>query len=555
MLMPENSIPAFEIAWGLGAAPEADLRTTRDGVIVAFHDNNLRRVLSDGDEAVRNQGIGDLTYLEVAALDVGRWRGEQYRGQRVPRMTDVYKILERHPDRLMYLDIKQVDFTQLASESKAVHRQLIVASTKYHELLQWKALAPDSPTLHWMGGSEDELRARFDKLEDEHFDCVDQLQIHVRFNAEGRMSPSEEFLRGVGEQLRRHGVLFQVFPWETKDPRYFERLLDLGVVSFATDYPDVTAETAARDTKQLLVGRGVLRDAGALFASSFPSHSAILVADDSTYSVAGRALEESLSAAGVRLHDPAVLPAEELYAESHFVDRALAAIAATDAIPVALGAGTINDVVKLAAHRAGRRYLCVATAASMDGYTAYGSSITHEGSKQTFDCPAPFAVVADIDIIAAAPAWLNASGYADLFAKCPAGADWLLADGLGVEAIDAPTWAMVQDRLCDWLADPEGVRRGEVEPIQRLTVALMMTGFAMQASLSSRPASGAEHQFSHLWDMENHTHDGSAPSHGFKVGIGSLASLRLYEAILDRPLDQIDVESAVNQWPEWSQDE
>ncbi len=312
---------------------------------------------------------------------------------------------------------------------------------------------------------------------------------------------------------------------------------------------------AARDTKQLLVGRGVLRDAGALFASSFPSHSAILVADDSTYSVAGRALEESLSAAGVRLHDPAVLPAEELYAESHFVDRALAAIAATDAIPVALGAGTINDVVKLAAHRAGRRYLCVATAASMDGYTAYGSSITHEGSKQTFDCPAPFAVVADIDIIAAAPAWLNASGYADLFAKCPAGADWLLADGLGVEAIDAPTWAMVQDRLCDWLADPEGVRRGEVEPIQRLTVALMMTGFAMQASLSSRPASGAEHQFSHLWDMENHTHDGSAPSHGFKVGIGSLASLRLYEAILDRPLDQIDVESAVNQWPEWSQDE
>ena len=246
MLMPENSIPAFEIAWGLGAAPEADLRTTRDGVIVAFHDNNLRRVLPDGDEAVRNQGIGDLTYQEVAALDVGRWRGEQYRGQRVPRMTDVYEILERHPDRLMYLDIKQVDFTQLASESKAVHGQLIVASTKHHELLQWKALAPNSPTLHWMGGSEEELRARLDKLDDQHFDGVDQLQIHVHFNAEGRMSPSEEFLRGVGEQLRRHGVLFQVFPWETKDPRYFERLLDLGVASFATDYPDVTAETVRR---------------------------------------------------------------------------------------------------------------------------------------------------------------------------------------------------------------------------------------------------------------------------------------------------------------------
>ena len=53
---------------------------------------------------------------------------------------------------------------------------------------------------------------------------------------------------------------------------------------------------------------------------------------------------------------------------------------------------------ELAAHRAGREsYLCVATAASMDGYTAFGASITHEGAKQTFSCPAPRAVVADLD--------------------------------------------------------------------------------------------------------------------------------------------------------------
>lgn len=312
---------------------------------------------------------------------------------------------------------------------------------------------------------------------------------------------------------------------------------------------------AARDTKQLLIGRGVLRETGVLFASLFPNQSAIVVADDSTYAIAGMSVEESLGHAGVSLHDAVVLPSRGLYAESRFVDQALAAIADTDAIPVGVGAGTINDVVKLAAHRAGRRYLCVATAASMDGYTAYGSSITHEGSKQTFDCPAPLGVVADIDIIAAAPPWLNASGYADLFAKCPAGADWLLADGMGVDPIDAPTWGMVQDRLRDWLADPHGVRSGEIEPIHRLTVALMMTGFAMQASLSSRPASGAEHQFSHLWDMENHTHDGESPSHGFKVGIGSLASLRLYDAIQDRPLDELDINSAVTQWPEWDQEE
>ena len=115
--------------------------------------------------------------------------------------------------------------------------------------------------------------------------------------------------------------------------------------------------------------------------------------------------------------------------------------------PSPSGPGSINDLTKLAAHLCGRQYLSVATAASMDGYTAFGASITHEGSKQTFDCPAPLGVVADLEVIAAAPEGLNASGYADLVAKCPAGADWMLADCLGIDAIDREIWEMVQSRL------------------------------------------------------------------------------------------------------------
>ena len=77
----------------------------------------------------------------------------------------------------------------------------------------------------------------------------------------------------------------------------------------------------------------------------------------------------------------------------------------------------------------------------------------------------------------------------------------------------------------------------------------MITGFAMQAACSSRPVSGAEHQFSHLWDMEHHTYRGITPSHGFKVGIGSLASLALYEAVLAYDFEKLDVEAAVAAWP------
>ena len=85
---------------------------------------------------------------------------------------------------------------------------------------------------------------------------------------------------------------------------------------------------------------------------------------------------------------------------------------------------------------------------------------------------------------------------------------------------------MVQQRLLAWTGDPDGVKRGDREAIRSLICGLMMSGFAMQATSSSRPASGAEHQFSHLWDMQHHTHEGKSPSHGAKVGVAMVAVAR-----------------------------
>jgi glycerol-1-phosphate dehydrogenase [NAD(P)+] len=305
----------------------------------------------------------------------------------------------------------------------------------------------------------------------------------------------------------------------------------------------------ARDTRKLVVATGARRNVADVFAELFGNSPCIIIADENTFAVAGKDAYDSLRVSGRKCLEPLILEADGLYAEYSFVTRIQAALAGNDAIPVAVGAGAINDLTKLASHLSGRQYLSLATAASMDGYTAFGASITHEGSKQTFDCPAPIGVVADLEVIAAAPQGLNASGYADLVAKVPAGLDWLLADSLGVDTIDRDIWDMVQSRLTVWMSDPDGVRTGDLEVTRRLTIALMITGFAMQAACSSRPVSGAEHQFSHLWDMEHHTYRGSTPSHGFKVGIGSLASLALYEAILAYDFDKLDVEAAVAAWP------
>jgi glycerol-1-phosphate dehydrogenase [NAD(P)+] len=304
----------------------------------------------------------------------------------------------------------------------------------------------------------------------------------------------------------------------------------------------------SRDTRFLMVGGGVRHEAATVFASAFGDLHAVIVADERTFAAAGGDVQESFRRANA-LYESPFLFGPEVYAEHSFVESLQHALAFSAAIPIAVGSGTINDVTKLASHRLNRPYMVVATAASMDGYTAYGASITHRGFKQTFDCPAPRAVVADLDVIAGAPPGMNASGYADLLAKGVAGADWILADAAGEEPIEPATWAIVQDNLPSWVDSPGGLARGEQECLRRLIVGLLMSGFAMQRARSSRPASGAEHQFSHLWDMRHHTHDGVVPSHGFKVGIGTLASLALYEVLLRRDFEHLDVDAAIARWP------
>jgi glycerol-1-phosphate dehydrogenase [NAD(P)+] len=92
--------------------------------------------------------------------------------------------------------------------------------------------------------------------------------------------------------------------------------------------------------------------------------------------------------------------------------------------------------------------------------------------------------------------------------------------------------------------------------MEALIEGLVMSGLAMQAASSSRPASGAEHQFSHLWEMEGLGHDDDPPlSHGFKVGLGSISSSALYERVLARDLSALDVDAAVAAWPAWEETE
>lgn len=253
-LAEENTIHAFEIGWSLNCIPEADIRTTRDGVIVAFHDADFSRVVKDVPPELANKGVTDVTFAELQKLDVGAWKGDRFEGRRVSRMSEVFAVMRGKPERKLYLDIKQVDLAKLADEVKqaGVEKQVILASTKYEQDIRgWKKLLPDGQTLFWIGGSPEQQTKKLEEARSTGFADITQVQIHVRM-PEGidrvqrdDVDPfvqSDEFLISAGELLREHHILYQSLPWGGATKDVYWKLLDLGLMSFATDHPKVTWE-------------------------------------------------------------------------------------------------------------------------------------------------------------------------------------------------------------------------------------------------------------------------------------------------------------------------
>lgn len=266
-LAEENTLSAFELGWSYGCYPEADIRTTRDGVIVAFHDANFDRVVKDLSPTLKGKGVKDVTWEHLSHLDVGSWKGTQFQGRRVSRLTEIFAAMRGKPSRHLYLDIKQVDLRQLADEviAAGVQSQVVLASPKPEQLTEWKEYVPQSDTLLWMRGSEEQLTQRIAELRKTKFAGITQLQIHIfptqtlnealdiaRIKPEAieanlsaakaspnRFTLSDTFIVNLGRELRQHNILFQSLPY-TASTAVYAQLLDLGLASFATDYPEVT---------------------------------------------------------------------------------------------------------------------------------------------------------------------------------------------------------------------------------------------------------------------------------------------------------------------------
>ena len=298
-----------------------------------------------------------------------------------------------------------------------------------------------------------------------------------------------------------------------------------------TETMPVIPVPAGLDTRCFVLGEGALKYLPQLLKQEFPGLTPWVVADTNTWEAAGERAQQLLCDGGLSPAEPYIFPGTPVLHPDFAYSELLASVMPEKCVPVAVGSGVINDLVKCASGLKKVSYCCVPTACSVDGFTSAGAALAVNHNKQTVKCPPPAALCADVTIMATAPAPMLSSGFADLLTKVVAGADWIIADATGEQPIRGDVWELIQGNIRRWVADSSDMLN--------IFEGLAATGYSMQMMLDSRPASGSEHLFSHVWEMEGLQKDGLDVSHGFKVGVGLLATSLLMEFIINNDYESV----------------
>ncbi len=253
----------------------------------------------------------------------------------------------------------------------------------------------------------------------------------------------------------------------------------------------------------------------------------LLVADRNTYAAQGAAVAEALRETGFDLKQ-VVFGGDEVVVDAAHVLDVLVEADRQERIFIAVGSGTLTDITRFSSHRTKTSFISMPTAPSVDGFASIGAPLIIHGVKITVICHAPIAIFADLNTLAHAPQAMIAAGFADMLGKLTSIADWrigrLLWNEPYEESIAERTLAAV--KLCT--DNAAAIGQGSPEAVRVLLDALLESGYCMLDFGSSRPASGAEHHYSHYWEMKLLQEGRPAILHGAKVGVATALVAGLY---------------------------
>ncbi len=285
--------------------------------------------------------------------------------------------------------------------------------------------------------------------------------------------------------------------------------------------------THPEPSTRVVVGGDALDALGAFLGERAWSH-VVLVSDANTDEAIADTLARRLAGAGRRVTRCSFPHRTGLVADRAAAEQVRAGLrsGAPDGAVVA-GSGTLNDITRYATHLESVGYVSVPTAASMDGYASSVAAMQFDGSKVTFPAHAPLGIFADLRVLAAAPAEMISWGLGDLLGKVTARFDWVLSEAVTGEAYCPVVADRVAGPLERCAQDPGRLLAGDEDGVSTLITGLVESGIAMAMMGSSRPASGAEHHFSHFWDLLAYRGLRPHAPHGLQVAHATAAVMRL----------------------------
>lgn len=306
-------------------------------------------------------------------------------------------------------------------------------------------------------------------------------------------------------------------------------ILDRPISQWAgMEYSCACGKSHKVDIQAIRVGSGVIQELPGILRDLGASH-IFLVADNYTYEAASRQVEQLLDQAGLAYHKRVFQTETPLVPNEYALGSVLAAMTSQDDMLLAVGSGTLNDVTKYVSARTGIPYVIAATAPSMDGYASTVAPTILDGFKTTLPAVYPAAIVADVDILKDAPMPMLTAGFGDIIGKFTSLADWRLSHQLNGEYYCPEVAGVIEAAVETCAANAKALAQREPQAIQAVTEALILSGLAMGMVGVSRPASGAEHQMAHYWEMDALRRGEEHPLHGNAVGVGTVLAASLYE--------------------------
>lgn len=266
------------------------------------------------------------------------------------------------------------------------------------------------------------------------------------------------------------------------------------------------------------------------YAKMFNAKKAFIVADINTYTVAGDKVEKLLSESGISV-SKYIFNNTQLEPDEYAAGALALHYDPKSDIIIAIGSGVINDLSKILAHQTKNPYIIIATAPSMDGYASPLSSMSRAGLKVSIPSKCAEVIIGDIDILKTAPLHMLKSGLGDMLAKYISICEWRISNLVTGEYYCEEIADMVRKALKKCADAASGILNRDETAIKNVFEGLVLSGLAMSYAGLSRPASGAEHSFSHILDMRSLEFNTPTDLHGIQCAVASMLCVKIYNKI------------------------